>query len=125
MGISASVAYGIALTDDFGNRLSHIPSALYDFASDFDPYGDDGDDEPPESIAWTSTDDDCALVLGVYVSVYDEDRAQSGLSLGDPAAVALVHEEFLKALSSLPEDMRALVDSLDQTPRLCLLCGPD
>jgi hypothetical protein len=106
-----------------------VPKALFDFASDFDPYPEDDEDEegneiktePPAGFTYISTADYPAIVLGVDVMTGDED----GLSLADPIAVAAVHQEFLDALAKLPEDMRLLVESMKRVPRLEMLYGPD
>lgn len=133
MGIFAALAYGIPLTDKFGRQLKHIPQELFDFASAFDPYGGEYDDEdeedspgaeklpenPPPGIVNVSTAGNEALVLGILVAT-----GRGGLGFSDPAQATAVHQEFLDTLNKLPPEIRQIVDEMNETPCLELMYGP-
>ena len=118
MAIDASLAYGIALTDEFGGRFDYVPEALFDFAADFEHYGGPTAKKPPKGFTYMGTVEDPIIVLGVNVPTGDK-----GFSLDDAAAVDAIHKEFLAALAGLPEEMRLLAESMQHTPRLELMYG--
>ena len=118
MGVSARLAYGLILTDDFGGQLDEIPDELFEFGRGT-PDEDEYYEVDREFIVDQTTCESPALVLGVKVPT----GPQGWTWMPGEEPLGEVHEKYLAVLAKCHAQIQALVASLDQTPRLHVLAG--
>lgn len=114
MGVYYSLVYGVALTDQFGGKLKHIPEALFDFGVEEEAT------EKSKVIHAMPTSEDYFLALGVTVS----EGSEAGVTwVEGNDALKAIHEQYLKVLELCPETVRNLISEHALVPRLCVLAG--
>lgn len=119
MGVYYSLAYGVALTGQFGDKLKHIPQALFDFGRGPEDK-DGGYHDHPEAIQSMPTEEGHFLVLGVDVN-QGSDEGATWIEGED--TLKQIHAQYLELLGRCPEPVRALIQEHNLVPRLCVLAG--
>lgn len=114
MGVYYKLAYGIALTDQFGGQLKEIPEALFDFGHETE------ENESLDVIQSIPTEEDRFLVLGVPVK---EGSKNGETWISGTDTLKEIHEQYLKTLRMCPAEVQKLVEDGGLIPRLCVLAG--
>jgi hypothetical protein len=118
MAVYYSLAYGVALTDQFGEKLEAIPQELFDFAKGPVNYGSEC--EVDDAIQSMPTAGDYAMVLGVNVPQGPDD----GVTWAEESdALADIHQAYLAGLQRCPAAIQQQIQELNLAPRLCVLAG--
>lgn len=114
MAVYSCMAYGIELTEEFGDKLSHIPQELYEYAVGTEDEQDEGFDEP-ETIVSSPTAEGNWAVFGVGVGGISWDPDHDHLKD--------VHDAYLANLAKAPKHIQDMIKALDRKPYLCVLAG--
>lgn len=114
MGVYYSLAYGIALTDQFGGQHDEIPDDLFAFGKENE------ENRALGVLRGMSTEEDRFLVLGVNVKEGPED-GETWVKGKD--TLKTIHQQYLKNLAKCPPEIQKLVEDWGLVPRLCVLAG--
>jgi hypothetical protein len=118
MGVYYSLAYGVALTDQFGGKLKTIPQELFEFAKGPVDYGSKC--EVTDAVQSMPTCEDHAMVLGVNVPQGPVD----GVTWTEGRdTLADLHQAYLAGLQRCPMAIQQQIQDLNLVPRLCVLAG--
>lgn len=114
MGVYFQLAYGVALTDQFGEKLRSIPQELMTFGQENE------DNEELGVIQAMPTGGDYFLVLGVNVN----QGAKEGETWTDGKdTLKEIHQQYLNVLARCPAHVQRLIEDGGLVPRLCVLAG--
>ena len=113
MGVYYSLAYGVALTDQFGEQLDNIPDELFGFGR--------AERMKKDSLVRSMpTEESPFIVLGVAV---DEGASAGETWIEGKDTLKEIHERYLTLLQACPEHIRVQVEEEGLVPRLCVLAG--
>lgn len=113
MGVYYKLAYGIALTDQFGGERAEIPEALFDF-------GSNEENQQLGAVQSMPTEEFLFLVLGVSVN---EGAEEGETWVEGKDTLKDIHEQYVKVLKECPAEIQTLVEEGGFVPRLCVLAG--
>jgi hypothetical protein len=114
LGVYYSLAYGIALTNQFGRKLKTTPQALMDFAVEQD------ESNNADFIQSMPSGEGPFLVFGVHVN---EGAKEGETWVEGIDTLKDIHHRYLEVLNKAPPSVQALVNDTGLVPRLCVLAG--